>query len=45
MAVSYNKLPRERVWYVADSLERKHFGEAHLFSKETVESKLTQILK
>jgi len=28
MAVSYNKLPRERVSYVADSLERKHFGEA-----------------
>jgi hypothetical protein len=28
MAVSYNKPPRERVSYVADSLERKHFGEA-----------------
>jgi hypothetical protein len=28
MAVSYNKPPRERVSYVADSLERKHFGGA-----------------
>jgi len=28
MAVSYNKPPRDRVSYVADSLERKHFGEA-----------------
>jgi len=28
MAVSYNKLPRERVSYVAGTLERKHFGEA-----------------
>ena len=30
MAVSYNKPPRERVSYVADSLERKHFGEAQV---------------
>ena len=28
MAGSYNKLPRECASYVADSSERKHFGEA-----------------
>ena len=30
MAVSYNKLPRERVSYIADSSERKRFGESQI---------------